>query len=87
MRAVTVRLPAAEARASRIGQRENVIPHRAIRQVSHEASERNGERPPGVPHTENATGVVVHWNRNPRPIIVQQRHEPEGSGRKRRRVG
>jgi hypothetical protein len=28
-----------------------------------------------------------HWNGDPRPTIVQQRHEPEGSGRKRRRGG
>jgi len=30
-----------------------------MRGLSPEAGERNGERPPGVPDTENATGVVV----------------------------
>jgi hypothetical protein len=38
----------------------------------------------GIPHTgcclfENAIRSGGHWNTGPRPIIVQQRHEREGS--------
>ena len=39
--------------------REPGWPGRAMRGLTPEAGERNGERPPGVSDTENATGVVV----------------------------
>jgi hypothetical protein len=47
----------------------------------------NGHHPPAVAYINECTRSGDHWNADPRPIIVQQRHEPEGFGRKRRRGG
>ena len=47
----------------------------------------NGRHPPAVAYINECIRSGDHWNADPRPIIVQQRHEPEGFGRKRPRAG